>query len=326
MSWDQDLQVPSPVGQPIEALLTERPRRQALPGFEPVYSDIVDYILRCTHRIWEQKNIGLCRTHYADSCVMHTLAGPASGLETVVQGTTATLACYTDRVVVGEDVIWSEEAPGTFLSSHRITSDGTQLGDEVVLGAATLGQSSVTTIADCLCRENLIVEEWLVRDNIRAARQNGLDPWTVARAQAGLDQTGDQDRHAWRWRGHRPDPGRLRHMPLGRSPRRRSPARALAARPGRTTSMATPPGPAVGHVAETFGGRPNRHGWGRGLLDRVLAADPRRTPRPRLPSSITGRLGPCRTATSRSRIAMAPDRQASAAMASGVAPTGRDAA
>ena len=198
MRWDQDPQVPSPVGQPIEALLAERPRRQQLDGFEPVYSDIVDYILRCTHRIWEQKNIGLCRTHYADGCVMHTLNGPSSGLENVVQGTINTLGVYTDRVVVGEDVIWSEDAPGTFLSSHRITSDGTQLGDETALSAAGVGYSSVTTIADCLCRQNLIVEEWLVRDNIRAVWQAGLDPRTVSAAQVALDREGDQDRHAWR--------------------------------------------------------------------------------------------------------------------------------
>jgi len=28
-----------------------RPRRQSLRGFDPVYTDIVDYIIRCTHRI-----------------------------------------------------------------------------------------------------------------------------------------------------------------------------------------------------------------------------------------------------------------------------------
>ena len=190
MAWNQDPQVPSPVGQPIEALLAERPRRQRLDGFEPVYSDFVDYILRCTHRIWERKNIGLCRTHYADSCVMHTLNGPTSGTENVVQGTINTLSVYTDRVVVGEDVIWSEDAPGTFLSSHRITGDGTQLGDDPVLGPASVNANVVTTIADCLCRENLIIEEWLVRDNVRAAWQNGHDPWGLALAQAALDLRG----------------------------------------------------------------------------------------------------------------------------------------
>ena len=177
--------------------MAERPRRQPLDGFDPVYSDIVDYIVRCTHRIWEQKDIGLCRTHYAADVVMHTLAGPAQGVETVVQGTVGAMAAYSDRVVVAEDVIWSEDAPGLFLSSHRITSHSTQLGDDGAIGA-TLAPVSATTIADCLVRENLIVEEWLVRDNAAALIAVGLDPWTVAREFAALDREGDQGRHGWR--------------------------------------------------------------------------------------------------------------------------------
>jgi hypothetical protein len=33
-------------------------RRQSMRGFDPAYVDIVDYIVRITHRIWEQKDIG----------------------------------------------------------------------------------------------------------------------------------------------------------------------------------------------------------------------------------------------------------------------------
>jgi hypothetical protein len=58
----------------------------------------------------------------------------------------------------------------------------------------------VTTIADCLCRENRIIEEWLVRDNLRAVWQVGADPWQVARKQAAGDRDGDQSRHDWRRR------------------------------------------------------------------------------------------------------------------------------
>ncbi len=198
MSWDQDREVVSPAGRPIAEQLALRPRRQALDGFEAVYSDIVDYIVRCTHRIWEEKNIGLCRTHYAPDCVMHTLTGPVAGAETVVQGTVGALAGYTDRIVIGEDVIWSEDAPGLYLSSHRIMSRSTHLGDDTAVGSATLLTTGVTTIADCHVRANLIVEEWLVRDNARAARQLGCDPVAVARGQAEVDRTGDPARHAWR--------------------------------------------------------------------------------------------------------------------------------
>ena len=198
MRWNQDPQVVSPAGRPITEQLAERPRRQALDGFEPVYSDIVDYIIRCTHRIWEEKNIGLCRTHYAPDCVMHTLTGPVTGAATVVQGTVGALAGYTDRIVIGEDVIWSEDAPGLYLSSHRIMSRSTHLGDDAGIGHATLMTTGVTTIADCHVRANLIVEEWLVRDNARAARQLGRDPVDLAREQALADLDGDPARHRWR--------------------------------------------------------------------------------------------------------------------------------
>ena len=48
MGWNQDPQVLSPVGRSIGEQLEEGPPRQALDGFEPVYRDIVDYIIRCT--------------------------------------------------------------------------------------------------------------------------------------------------------------------------------------------------------------------------------------------------------------------------------------
>ena len=197
MSWDALPEVASPMGRPIAELLEPGPRRQDLPGFEPVYRDFVDYILRCTHRIWEEKNPGLCRTHYSAESKIDTLAGPVMGAEAVTQNTINALAVASDRQVIGEDVIWSDDGAKGLYSSHRIVSSGTHLGDDPTLGAATLRDSGVMTIADCLCRENLIVEEWLVRDNLRAVRQIGLDGWAVARAQAEADGKGDQERHSW---------------------------------------------------------------------------------------------------------------------------------
>jgi hypothetical protein len=200
IAWNQLPAVRSPAGRTAAELMAQRPPLQALPGFDPVYSDIVDYIVRCTHRIWEEKDVGLCRTHYADSCVMHTLNGPSSGLENVVQGTLAALAAYADRQVIADDVIWSEDSPGLFYSSHRITSRSTLEGTDAVYGQATGWAQMATTVADCVVRENLIVEEWLFRDNARAAMQMQHEPAAVARAQAAADQGGDPARHAWRQR------------------------------------------------------------------------------------------------------------------------------
>lgn len=197
MPWAADPSAPSPAGRSIEDLLTPRPRRQPLHGFDPEYSDIVDYIIRCTHRIWEEKNVGLCRSHYGPDCAIHTLAGPVTGVEAVVANTLATLAAFPDRTLIGEDVIWSEDAPGLFHTSHRIVSLMTHLGDDD-FGLATGRRAQVMTIADCVVRENRIIEEWLVRDNAHLVRQLGLDPWTVARSQAEADRAAPAESHAWR--------------------------------------------------------------------------------------------------------------------------------
>lgn len=198
MTWDALPEVRSPAGRPLADLLADGPRIQSLPGYDPVYRDFVDYIIRCTHRIWEQKNVGLCRTHYAADCRIHTLAGPVSGVEAVVQNTIATLSATPDRLLIGEDVIWSDDGAAGLYSSHRIVSRSTQMGDDAVLGAANLAATGVMTIADCLCRENRIVEEWLVRDNLRGLLQVGADPWVIAQAQAETDKAGDPAQHQWR--------------------------------------------------------------------------------------------------------------------------------
>ena len=42
VAWNQLPEVRSPAGRTAADLLAEGPRRQALPGFEPVYRDIID--------------------------------------------------------------------------------------------------------------------------------------------------------------------------------------------------------------------------------------------------------------------------------------------
>ncbi|MGH7108498.1 MAG: hypothetical protein ACREFT_18545 [Acetobacteraceae bacterium] len=259
-NWDADPQVRSPVGRPLEELLAVRQRRQQLDGFEPIYSDIVDYIVRCTHRIWEEKNIGLCRTHYAEKCVVHTSTGPVAGLEAVVQGTVGTIAAYADRQVIAEDVVWSEDEPGLFHSSHRIMSRSTHNGHDALFGAPTGRIQGATTVADCLVRENLIVEEWLVRDNLRSVLQLGLDPWALSGAQAEADLAGDPTRHAWR---------QARIAAVRESTLRLPPREHPAAVPTHALALAFAQdlyGEAAAACAASVEARwpSNRRGWGRG--------------------------------------------------------------
>jgi predicted ester cyclase len=181
------LSVPPLWGRDIAELLAPQGApRQDMRGFDADYADIVDYIIRCTHRIWEQKDVGLIATHYGADCAVHTMAGDVVGIDTVIAGTTKTLAAFPDRTLVGEAVIWAGDADAGYHSSHRITSHATNVGASE-FGAATGKRVCFTTVADCLCRENRIVEEWLVRDNAAIVRQLGFEPRAVAKAQPPVD-------------------------------------------------------------------------------------------------------------------------------------------
>ena len=180
--------IPNVGGRDIAQILTPQgAARQNIPGFDPEYADIVDYILRCTHRIWEQKDVGLIATHYGSDIVVHMMTGPAVGMDDVIAGTSRTLCAFPDRTLTGEAVIWSDEGNGAYLSSHRITSTATNLGISE-LGPATGKRITFSTIADCLCKENLIIEEWLVRDYSAMALQLGYHPREVARVHAAADK------------------------------------------------------------------------------------------------------------------------------------------
>jgi predicted ester cyclase len=166
-----------------ELLAPQGERRQPMKGYDEIYVDIVDYIIRCTHRIWEEKDIGLIATHYSQDCPIHLMSGDVAGVEGVIAGTLRTLNSFPDRTLVGEAVIWSGNEVAGYHSSHRITSHATHQGDGE-FGPPTGRRVCFTTIADCLCLENRIVEEWLVRDNAKIARDLGTSAKALGEAQA----------------------------------------------------------------------------------------------------------------------------------------------
>ena len=108
------------------------------------------------------------------------------GAEASVRGTLATLSVLPDRRLLPEDVIWSEDDPATYLSSHRLICPGHHRGDGA-FGPATGREVAVRAIADCLCRGNQVVEEWLVRDGGGLVAQIGGDVREVASRSAERD-------------------------------------------------------------------------------------------------------------------------------------------
>ena len=84
-------------------------KTQTLKGFDDEFIDIVDYIIRITHRIWEQKNIGRCLDYNGDYCPVHTLGGYSDDVATVVTNTLKTIGAFPDRSLIGENV-WTVNA------------------------------------------------------------------------------------------------------------------------------------------------------------------------------------------------------------------------
>lgn len=165
-------------------------RRMDLPGFDDEFVDFPDYIIRITDRIWHERQVELCERYYTDDCEIHTLTGDIVGAQTVTKNTRAMMNAFPDRRLEPDNVIWSDDGADGFYSSHLITSPMTHLGASE-FGPATGRKVRVLTIADCLCRDNKIYKEWLVRDTAGLVEQLGLDLETAARAQAQADLAAD---------------------------------------------------------------------------------------------------------------------------------------
>src|SRR5688572_9074309 len=158
-------------------------RRMAMRGFEPEYTDIVDYIVRITHRIWEEKEVGYIYDTYQHNCIVHGSAGDAHGREGVVAATLEWLAAFPERRVYADDVIWSGDEDAGFHTSHLVTSAGYNLG-YTRYGPPTGKKVLVRAIANCLAKENMIFEEWLLRDEIALINQLGFDLEAIIDQQA----------------------------------------------------------------------------------------------------------------------------------------------
>ena len=143
-------------------------------------SELVDYILGITFEIWEGRGVELIHQYYAADCVVHGLDAVQQGAQAMAESTYAYLKAFPDRLLLADELIWSGDRAGGFLSSHRIISPMTNLGASAY-GPATGKSVRVVAIADCLVENGLITREWLVRDGLALVRQLGFDALPAAR-------------------------------------------------------------------------------------------------------------------------------------------------
>ena len=143
--------------------------------FDRRFNDPPSYILGITNEIWEQGHVDRLQGYYAADVPVRSPDGWVAGNEVVAAATRATLEEFPDRQLLGEDVIWTDDGEGGFLSSHRIFSTATHMGNGA-FGAATGTELRYRVIADCAARGNQIYDEWLVRDLGAIVRQLGMSP------------------------------------------------------------------------------------------------------------------------------------------------------
>ena len=148
-------------------------------GFSQRWVDFPDYIIGITKEIWEDRGIATLHHYYAPDIPVRSPGSLVIGNQNVITATMATLAEFPDRTLLGEDVIWSGDAKGGFLSSHRLLSTATHSCDGMY-GTATGKKLVYRIIADCAARNNQIFDEWLIRDQGAIVRQMGWDPKAYA--------------------------------------------------------------------------------------------------------------------------------------------------
>ena len=148
-------------------------------GFDPKWADFPDYILGITREIWEGRGIATLDHYYSQDIPVRSPGSMVVGNQGVIAATMATLAEFPDRRLLGEDVIWSGSPEEGMLSSHRILSTATHMGDGVY-GKATGTSLRYRIIADCHAINNQINDEWLIRDQGAIVRQLGWDPKAYA--------------------------------------------------------------------------------------------------------------------------------------------------
>ena len=142
------------------------------------YADPDDFIREVTDLIWVNRAIGYIRENYEPDSIVHGAYGTSVGRDEVIQGTLMRISDTPDRIGQAEDVIWEARGDDAFLSSHLVLSVDPH--HDVVS----------RTIANCLYRRGRMVEEWVVRDSLAIALQQGHDPDELAQALAFPGYTG----------------------------------------------------------------------------------------------------------------------------------------
>ena len=161
----------------------------SMKGFETQYKNIIDYIVRITYRIWEEKNIGYIYDTYSNDCRVWDEFGLQSGSEKIVADTVHTNNAFPDIRLFADEVIWAGDEDASFHTSHRTIITGTNTGYSK-FSEPTSKSVRLFCIANCVAKNNEIYYENVVYDTAALIKQLGLNVNQVAKEIANKGNIG----------------------------------------------------------------------------------------------------------------------------------------
>lgn len=143
------------------------------------YRNPREYITSWTDRIWITRGLGRIRDHYTTGVKVHTAYGETYGLEDVIRNSLQKMTAFPNRGGGHDDVVWESRGRNAFVSSHRVFNNATHLG-YWTYGPPTGKEWASRGFAHCVVTDNLVSEEWVIRDEYAVLEHLGIDPYRQA--------------------------------------------------------------------------------------------------------------------------------------------------
>ena len=169
-----EISLKSKFGADQQLLYPGGERQQSMRGFEDTYVDIVDFIVRATHRIWEEKDVGYLYDHYRHNILVVDDFGVAYGRDKVIEGTIQLINAFPDIRLLADDIVWAGNDEVGFHTSHRTVIKGTNTGYSE-FGPPTGREVEFWLIANCIFVANQNYEEWVIYNASSMLGQLGFD-------------------------------------------------------------------------------------------------------------------------------------------------------
>lgn len=150
-----------------------------LPSAYAPYRNPREYITAWTDRIWINRGLGQIHDMYAPDVKVHTCYGESYGMQNVIGNSIQKMVAFPNRGGGHDDVIWESRGKNAFVSSHRVFNNATHTG-HWTYGPPTGKTWFNRSVAHCLVQDNVVVEEWVIRDEFAVLQCLCIDPYKVA--------------------------------------------------------------------------------------------------------------------------------------------------